>query len=390
MSKLVYICARNSEKHPFDARDIGQLSILLTPDNIQPRAPFVIEGDGILIGIHNATESLPVSGYSVCLGAFFGEVKDWWRPSGEIPDGTYALFRGDNTCIELVSDIVATRTIWYIKTDDIFIASTSQRAIVYFLQSFQPNPAVYPWMLSSGTLGPGLSWDRRIRCLGPDSRLILDRSLWKYKVIQGKVIFSPSKYSREGQEEQLRETITNVFDSLCVDLRKWILPLSGGYDSRAILMMLKHRPGLKTVTWGQRNALNDTSSDAWVAGTLARHYGIENEYLETDISLEPVVRIFKRFLLAGEGRVDHISGYMDGLAIWKHFYESGTQGILRGDEAFGCAAVQNINQVYKNMSFMVLSDFTGIDLVESEWLGRGDQRILKRSSLNHWRYGVTG
>ena len=142
MSKLVYICARNSEKLPFDEKDIEQLSIHLAPDNIRPRSPRIIKGDGILIGILNPMESLPIKGHSVCMGAFFGEEKSWWKPAGEVPDGTYALFRGDNSCIELVSDIVATRTIWYVKTDNIFIASTSQRAIVYFLQSFKPNHAV--------------------------------------------------------------------------------------------------------------------------------------------------------------------------------------------------------------------------------------------------------
>ena len=218
--------------------------------------------------------------------------------------------------------------------------------------------------------------------MGPDSRLLLDRSLWDYKVIQGGVTFSPSGCAREELEAGLKDTIIKVFDSLSVDLSKWILPLSGGYDSRAILMMLKDRPGLKTVTWGRRVALEDKYSDAYIAGILARNYGIENIYLETDISSEPIEKIFKRFLVVGEGRVDHISGYIDGLAIWKHLYETGTQGILRGDEAFGCAAVRNNNQVYKNMGLMALSDYMGMDSIEAE-LGMAAQKKTEALERKH-------
>lgn len=360
MSKLIYLCSRDGSPLGFGERDMERVLSRLTPDNLTPRPPRIIAGAGTLIGILNPAEALPVRGESVCLGTLFGAEMDWWRPGAEAPDGSYALFRGDGETLELVSDIVASRTIWYAQTPDLFIAATSQRAVVSFLRSYEPNEAVYPWMLSSGTLGPGLSWDRRVRCLGPDARLRLDRRAWALSVEQAPVVFMPEDLPRAEHARRLREALEGTFARLGVNPHHWILPLSGGYDSRAILLFLKDRAGLRTVTWGLKSALADKQSDAWVARELARHFGLAHAYYETDLSAEPVERIFERFLVAGEGRVDHISGYMDGFAIWRRLFESGCQGVLRGDEVFGCRAVQNDRQVHYNMSLTVLSDFANL------------------------------
>ena len=53
-----------------------------------------------------------------------------------IPDGSYALFRSDENKVELITDVVGSRTIWYVRTEDAFIASTSQRAIIFFSSGF--------------------------------------------------------------------------------------------------------------------------------------------------------------------------------------------------------------------------------------------------------------
>ena len=252
-----------------------------------------------------------------------------------IPDGSYALFRSDENKVELITDVVGSRTIWYVRMEDAFIASTSQRAIIFFLQDFQPNEEAFSWMLSSGTLGPGLSWDKRIHSLEGNARLILDRSSWEIEIKKEKVIYEPVDLPDEEHEVRLKKAMEETFDNLSLDFSKWILPLSGGFDSRAILLMLKNRQGLKAVTWGLESSLRDKRNDAYVARALAKHYNIDHYYFHTDISDEPIEEIFRRFLVAGEGRIDHISGYMDGFRIWKHLYESGYHGIIRGDMAFG-------------------------------------------------------
>jgi hypothetical protein len=357
MAKIVYLSARKGTQLPFNVRDIERVFSRITPDNITPSPPHIIEAQGVLIGILNPVESLPISGYSVCMGAFFDHLENWWQPGSKIPDGSYALFRADEYTLELITDIVASRTIWYVLTDDWFIASTSQRMIVCFLRSYLANEAVIPWMLSSGTLGPGFSWDKRIHCLGGDTRLILDRRSWHMEVIRKSVVYSPLHLPVEEHQQRLQDAIAETFKYVDQCAGKWVLPLSGGYDSRAILLMMNNRSGLKTVTWGLQSAPTYRYSDAFVAQELAMQMGIENDYFCTDLANEPVEQILSRFIRVGEGRIDHISAYMDGFAVWKWLYEKGCQGVLRGDEAFGCLSVKNDQQLYKNMSLTILTDF---------------------------------
>jgi hypothetical protein len=115
----------------------------------------------------------------------------------------------------------------------------------------------------------------------------------------------------------------------------WTFPLSGGLDCRTILCLLNDKASLRTVTWGVRSSLKQRHNDALVAREVARHFGLQNVFYDADLSEEPIGDIVNRFLHAGEGRVDHISGYLDGFKIWKTLHEAGSHGIIRGDEAFG-------------------------------------------------------
>ena len=109
----------------------------------------------------------------------------------DAPDGTYALARWDADVVELVSDVCASRTLWYTMTDDAFLASTSQRALVAVLGSFVLDEAAVSWALSAGTLGPEVSWDARLRRVPPDARVILDRATWRVDVRETPAVFEP-------------------------------------------------------------------------------------------------------------------------------------------------------------------------------------------------------
>ena len=84
---------------------------------------------GIVAGISNPSDLIAVHGTSVAAGYLVDPGK-WEIPGTGRPDGAYALFRSDDAVVEIVSDALASRTVWYAKTDDMFVASTSQRAIV--------------------------------------------------------------------------------------------------------------------------------------------------------------------------------------------------------------------------------------------------------------------
>lgn len=260
--------------------------------------------------------------------------------------------------VELVADPAGSRTIWYALTDERLIASTSQRAIVAVLGSFAINKDAIGWMLSSGTLGPPGAWDARFEHLRPGERVTLDRQRWQLTRS-----FSPAAYIADHSlsEAQHLERLTGTVQAVCrrlkFDMSKWPLPLSGGVDSRGLLLQFRDRPGLKTITWGTAAARRAPTNDAHVACTLAKALGVRHHYYVTDLSAEPRERLMSRFLTAGEGRVALISGYTDGFLVWKTLFEEGVDGIIRGDETFGSIPVPNAYNVRFRQGITVMSDY---------------------------------
>ena len=364
MSKAILVCPRRADAHAQHLQKrITQLNERLTPDNLEPRSPYVCEHAGITAAILNPNETALTHRTSFALGKLIAPHEDWWRPGAATPEGTYALFRSDAERVELVSDVLASRTIWYAQTETLFLAATSQRAIAACLGSFEANASALPWMISAGHLGYGNAWDRRIHPLEGDARLSLDRATWRLSVARTPVTFQPTALPYEEHKAQLNRALCEVFSDVNLDYSKWTLPLSGGYDSRAILMKLD-RAGLQTLTWGVKRALGDRRSDAYVAQKLAQHYRVEHRYFETDSTEEPLERVFNRYLVAGEGRIDHISGYMDGFRLWQRLSHEGIAGILRGDEAFGCRQVATVREIRHSLGLQLLSDFRPLEAAQ--------------------------
>ena len=365
MSKLLYICFKDSVPENFSDKNFNILSDRLQPDNIKFPQPKIIRGEKELIAIFNYNESILIHGKSVCLGKKFARAKNWWSPNEEISDGTYAIFRADGNYFEAITDTVATRTIWYYQSDEIFMASTSQRAIIFFLENFEFNNFTIPWMLSSGSLGPYNSWDKRIKMLKGNSTVKLDRIHWEVTINSKICEFVQVDRNEEDNKKELTLAIKETFDNLELDYKNWVLPLSGGYDSRGILWMLKEIKELRCITWGVEASQHKKGNDAYIAKELAEYYNKEHKYYYTDLSNEPIEKIFQRFLICGEGRVDHISGYLDGFKIWKDLFEEGVQGVIRGDVMFGMSDVLSEMDVRFRVGMPILSDFKNMKKIES-------------------------
>jgi asparagine synthetase B (glutamine-hydrolysing) len=362
MARIICIC-RRAAGAPIETEGaiqsrIDRLNRRLAPDNIEPNPPAVFHEHGVTTAVLNPADTPARKGASVYAGFLAHAADDWWRPRAAAPDGSYALFRADAAAVELVNDVVGSRTIWYAHTDDVFIASTSQRAIVALLGSFDPNPTVVPWMLSAGQLGPDNSWDRRIRIARPNSRVLLDRAAWSVTTAETPNDIAAAERTRTEHADGLVRAIERVFAGLDLDPARWVLPLSGGVDSRAILYWLKKRDGLRAVTWGVRAALEDRGTDAYVAAQVARFFHLDHRFFETDVSNEPAETIFTRFLAAGEGRTDAVAGYTDGFRIWKNLFDEKAAGVLRGDECFGLrGGVHTPFDARRYVSCLMLSDY---------------------------------
>lgn len=389
MSKIIYACLNNQKPGASFKRNLELISDKILPDNITALPPKIIEDKGIIFGIFNPNDLILIKDNSVCLGSMFGKKDQWWKPMQKYPDGSYALFRSNDDCVEIVSDVAASRTIWYFKNEELFLASTSQRAIINFIRSFNFNESVIPWMLCNGNLGPFNSWDSRLECLSGDSSIILNRKSWTLTKKINEPDFTMLKVSNEEHKNLLKKALKETFESIDLDYSKWVLTLSGGIDSRAILYNLKKTEQLRTVTWGLETSLSKKNNDASIAKSLADLFHLKHEYYKTDLSDEPLESIFNRFFVCGEGRVDHIDAYMDGFKMWKTFFENGIYGIIRGDQGFGWDSVLSHRDVRRTIAFSLWSDFS--NLRSSKEFGFVKQEIpntliqREEESLEVWR-----
>jgi hypothetical protein len=329
----------------------------LAGDNIEPRPPTVVRRGGLTAAILNPNAATHLRGASIAIGTLLTPADDWHVPGAALPDGSFALLRADETHVELAADVVGSRTLWYAMTDHELIASSSQRAIVTLLGSFEPNRDVLPWMLSSGTLGPTAAWDGRLNRLQAGERVLLDRARWRLKSTTESVPFAAdASASHATHLDRLRSAVADTCRRWSFDARKWVLTLSGGADSRSLLCLLRDR-GIETVTWGLANSAEQDGNDAQIARQLASMLAVPHRFFAIDSCADTPDVVLERFLAVGEGRVARISGYVDGFRVWKTLFDEGYDGVIRGDEAFGSVPVSSAHAARRMANLTTLEDF---------------------------------
>ena len=387
MAKIVFACVRGGAAR-FTEEHFNALASQLCPENIKwPSVIPHMEGD-IAAAILGGAPGVGLEKNVIWVGQV---EQDPQVTSLSSLEGTYAICRWTDSRIEAATDVLASRTLWYCHTDELFLVSTSQRAIAALLGDFQISSPAMQWMLSSGSLGPGNGWDARMRRLGPDSTLTLDRASWKLTVHERPVVFQPEHKKIQAHKADLEAAL----DKSCAPLAKlvgagWRLPLSGGVDSRCLLLMMV-RNGIvpQCLTWGREDALREPGNDAYIARQLAEQLGAPHEYAPLDGSGMNIDIVTRRFLEVGEGRVDHISGYMDGFEIWRKLFDSGVTGIIRGDEGFGWKAVASERQVRFELGLMLMSDYFDAGQLSSWELETNDLPAAfgreDREGLAGWR-----
>lgn len=373
------------------------------------RAPVEVQQDGgLLLGVVNPVGSVLRSGGAACLGRLAEAPASWHRPGGAVPAGAFVLLRSDRDRVELVSDPVASRSLWYGSTPEWFLASTQQRPLVALLGAFELDRRVLPWVLSSGYPGHGLSWDRRISLLPAGSVLRWDRRSWRGEVRSERIEIGPAEAgSRSGEdgdggreETRLRRVLEERVplygrDPLGQgDLSRWVMTLSGGFDSRVVLHSLRSSGLGRSVTWGVAGSEIAAGTDARVAERIARELSLDHRFWPLDPPPGRGDRVLESFVLQAEGRIDHLSGYTDGFRLWRRLWQEGTVGIVRGDEAFGLIGlrVEGPGDVRPAVGGATVRDFRNLrpfaEAIEEacgaqEWPGELERR--SGESLAQWR-----
>ena len=389
MSKFIFLRLRNGTRQlagNFSKRvELGARR--LAPQGAGVRDPVIKINDSSIAAILNPTTT--VLSRPGAIGV--GHIVDfqWDRIHGGSPEGTYAICRFDSSRVEILSDAVASRTIWYYIDEEIFIASTSQRWITILLGDFQFNLNTTTWLLTSGTLGPVDGWDLRVQRLQADSTLLLNTMEWRMQIETREPHFETEPRLVTRWRNRFARNLQESFERLDFDYSSWVLPLSGGYDSRAILSLLRNTQGLKAVTWGTRSSANDSRSDAAIAIRLAHLKGLNHEYFQTDYVDGALRQVFERFLQYGEGRIDSLSGYLDGFRIWQTLIERQVCGIIRGDEAFGWRPVSTFEQSRRSVGLLLWTDYD--NLPDRESLGLPPQPLpaflgrRSKETIDQWR-----
>jgi len=363
MSKLLYVAYKKSNKDVImkDKEFFNIVESRIIPDNITPNNIKIFETENSLCGIFNPVSTIPIIGSSICLG--YSPDMSWseFNKRGDSIEGSFTIIRNSESRLQIVSDMVASRTMWWYMNDDVFLASTSQRAIVMYLGEFSFNDNVIPWMLSTGTIGPKFSYDKNLNILSPNTIITLNKKEWILN-IDSKEIKLENKYKTiKEAKKKLHESLEKTFEKFYLDTNKFVLPLSGGYDSRGILLFLKNKIGLKTVTWGAKKSRGIEENDAFIAKQLANKYNVDNIFFESFNAVISINIVLNRYLICSEGRIDNIGGYLDGMEMWKSFFEKGYETIIRGEEFLGLCNVKNIYEARINEGLSFLSDYYNID-----------------------------
>lgn len=356
MANLLYLSGPATRR--YSRRDLETVAGRITPENAPDETRIVRDGDTVVCLVGDTT-TLPVDGTSVCMGQLQSGSSGWSTPGADVPDGNYAIVRDSPEAVELVSDVVGSRSLFYRLFDDMLVAATSQRAVMHFADSFEFERRVIPWMVSSGTLGHHQVWDRRLELVPPDSRVRLDRETWTLDVRDTSPPSSGDQRGRDGTN-QFAAALGSSCDGFGIDPSDWTLPLSGGLDSRALLLEYQDADGIDTVTWGTASALDDPDSDAVVAKELAAACDVPHSYHTLPTAPEDVETVFERFLTAGEGRIDHVGGYLDGFETFASLHRNGTRGIVRGDVAQSETVVKSDEHGRVNVGARLLSDYADL------------------------------
>src|SRR5262249_44332719 len=151
--------------NPEDALDEATLRLVadrITPKNLPNPSHRAVVDTHDCLSLTGPLRAATSVGTSAHLGALAGTWKEWNLPGSQVPDGTFALVRSNESFAEVCSDFAGSRTIWYVFDDRYFLASTSQRSLVCLLEGLDLNHAALAWFVSSGSLGPSDAWDRRL------------------------------------------------------------------------------------------------------------------------------------------------------------------------------------------------------------------------------------
>lgn len=137
--------------------------------------------------------------------------------------------------------------------------------------------------------------------------------------------------------EELAELVTVAVRRRFRDPERTVIPISGGWDSRAILACARRLHGgrLQTVSWGVSE--DEPGADAAIGRQIASRLGTEHHFLRRERSRYE--RLVVDLINRTDGQNDDPVFHASELAVLRRIRrELGASHLLRGDECFGFTA----------------------------------------------------
>ncbi len=332
MAQFILVCERTGRHTGGRATILEECARGLWPAGIAATPTKLVEENGLALAVLDPSGGASLHGASLCLGRILDVPGEWWRPGSTPPDGTCSLIRCSADEVEIVADIAASRAVFYYHDDGVFLASSSQRALVSLLGDFELEPEAVTWMVTSGSLGPLPAYDRRLRRVAPDGTVHLDRQSWELDVHSRWEPYEPADLSDDEHARRLNDAVVETCAHLVPDAERWPVLLSGGYDSRTILMgLLQAGARPRCVTWGFEAALRDERSDAAIASWLAVQVGAPHVFFRLDGRSDRTAEALERFVTMSEGQLPDFTMYADAFETWETLAAEGCVGVVRGD-----------------------------------------------------------
>ena len=168
--------------------------------------------------------------------------------------------------------------------------------------------------------------------MAPDGTVRLDRRSWELDVRSRWEPYKRADLSDEEQVRRLNDAVVETCAWLVPDAERWPVLLSGGYDSRMILVgLLQAGARPRCVTWGFASSVRDERSDAAVARRLARRVAASHEFFALDGCPDETAEALERFITISEGELPDFTMYADGFKTWETLAAEGCVGVVRGD-----------------------------------------------------------
>lgn len=266
-----------------------------------------------------------------------------WTINDKVPDGNFFIYRTKDDFFQLISDTTLSRTIYYYADEDYFVFSSLQIPIIFFKNKFCFNKENTPWFLTSGIHKPFHSFDEKVKILPPQNILSLNLYSFEYSKSEYKINISTSN---DGYKDFVSVIKKSFADTIPKD-KKAIL-LSGGIDSRLLLNLIDDKSGLTAITWTKK-LTEESSTDLSIAKEIASKYDLSHEIIHlknNDFNI-----VFDQFLKFSEGRIDLISGYLDGFNAWSIIEKMKLSSLFRGDETFS---------LYNGVTFSLIRHRNGV------------------------------